>query len=416
MTDHSAPQFVDENHVPTVLPRPVSAPPRTTAAPSGRLGARLGEATQARSFWATLDYPLLLIIGLLLATGAIMVYSATFDWGFQDFGEGTYILSRHLRNMAIGAVLLIGLTVIDYRLWRRFAVWFLLITISFLIGVLIFGDDTFGARRALIAGSYQPSELAELIVVLYLAAWMSSKDAKIHSLFYGMIPFGVLVGLVSGLIMLQPDLSTAFIVLASASIMFFLAGADLRQLIVVVVVAGLAGLYMAQNLPYAQERVQSYFSGFADPTRASYHVQQSVNAFVHGGWFGVGLGQGIQKFGALPAPHTDSIFAIIGEELGILGASGVIALYVAFVVRGFQIARRASDAFGALLAAGITGWVVTQALLNIAVMTNVVPPTGVPLPFISYGGSSLTVLMAGVGLLLSIRRRSLLQGQQTTAA
>jgi cell division protein FtsW len=155
---------------------------------------------------------------------------------------------------------------------------------------------------------------------------------------------------------------------------------------------------------YAEDRVSSFLSGLNNLTQAHYQVQQAVIAFLNGGWTGVGLGEGRQKFGFLPAPHTDSIFAVIGEELGVIGATVVVLLYVAFVIRGFQISRRAIDPFGALLASGMTVWVVSKALLNIAVMTAVVPPTGAVLPFISFGGSSLVVLMAGTGLLLSVAR------------
>ena len=159
-----------------------------------------------------------------------------------------------------------------------------------------------------------------------------------------------------------------------------------------------------QGLGYAQTRIAEFTAGLLDPTQASYHTQQAVTAFMKGGWTGVGLGRSEQKFGALPAPHTDSIFAIIGEELGVLGAMFVLILFAAFAFRGFQIARRARDTFGALLCIGFTSWVIIQALLNIAVMTALIPSTGVPLPFISFGGSSLMVVMIGVGLMLSVQR------------
>jgi cell division protein FtsW len=269
---------------------------------------------------------------------------------------------------------------------------------------MLFGDTTFGARRALIAGSYQPGELAELAIVLYMAAWMSSKTTRLNSFFYGMIPFAMLVGGMCLLLLLQPDLSTAFLIFTSTTVMFFLAGANLRHLLIAGIAAAVLGVIMAQSLPYAQERVESFRAGISDLTRANYHVQQAIVAFRNGGWTGVGLGEGSQKFGFLPAPHTDSIFAVIGEELGLVGAGFIVLLYVAFGIRGFITARRAIDPFGALLAAGVTVWVIIQALLNIAVMTAVVPATGVPLPFISYGGSSLVVMMTGVGLLLSIHR------------
>jgi cell division protein FtsW len=392
------PQFIDEESI----PRPVIATPHSTS----RVESMSVENVKKKSFIATLDLPLILVVGVLVGVGSMMVYSTTFFWSDTEWGSDTYMLGLHLRNIAIGGALLIILAFIDYRIWRRFTVWMLLLTIGFLIGVLIFGDLRFGGRRALIAGSYQPGELAELVVVIYMAAWMGSKSAKMGSFFYGLLPFSMLVGIVGGLVIAQPDLSTAAIIFISSGLMFFLAGADLKQLIFVAVITVIIGLLVAQNLPYAQERIDDFQAGLIDLREADYHIQQAVIAFLEGGWFGKGLGLGEQKFGALPAPHTDSIFAVIVEELGILGAAFVVALYAAFVVRGFRVARNAHDAFGSLLAAGITVWVVTQALLNIAVMTGTIPPSGVPLPFISYGGSSMTVLLAGVGLLLSVNRVS----------
>ena len=161
---------------------------------------------------------------------------------------------------------------------------------------------------------------------------------------------------------------------------------------------------MIESWPYAQRRIADFLAGFSDVTLSDYHTLQAITAFLRGGWIGVGIGHSEQKFGALPAPHTDSIFAIIGEELGVLGAAIVVALYVVFAIRGFQFARRAKDNFGSLLCVGFTSWVIIQALLNIAVMTGAVPSTGVPLPFISFGGSSLIVVMIGVGLMLSVHR------------
>ncbi len=373
MADRSIPTFVDE-----------------TARPVER----------QRRIAVSLDPYLVTIVGALLAIGIMMVYSATFDWSYQSFGSETYMIMRHLRNLGLGTVALLVMTFIDYRIWRRFAVLLLLVAIGLLIAVLLFGDDTFGARRALINGSFQPGEAAELVMVIYMAAWLSSRRTRIRSLAYGLLPFSVLVGFVSGLVMLQPDLSTAAVILVVCGTMFFLAGADYRQVLTGLVIAFVAGAIVTRFglLPiYAESRVTSYVAGITDLTQANYHVQQAIIAFRNGGWTGVGLGNGRQKFGYLPAPHTDSIFAVIGEELGVIGASLVVLLYVALVIRGFQIARRAVDPFGALLAAGLTLWVVSKALLNIAVMTAVVPSTGVPLPFISYGGSSLIVLDGGNG-------------------
>jgi cell division protein FtsW len=369
--------------------------------------AGLRQGVSLRELASHVDRWLLLLVILLLVIGTLMVYSATFDWSYQSFDSETEILLRHLRNIAIGAVGLAVLALLDYRYLRRLVVWMLLVTIGLLLAVWLFGDDTFGARRALIEGSLQPGEVAELVIVVYMAAWLSSRRAQIQSLGYGLVPFSVLVGGVAGLVILQPDLSTAAIITITSAVMFFLAGADWRQLLATLGLTSLVILLVTWLgfLPaYARDRVTTYLAGVSDLTQANYHVQQAVIAFLNGGWTGVGLGNGRQKFGFLPAPHTDSIFAVIGEELGVLGSAFVVLLYVALVIRGFHIARRASDPYGALLAAGLTVWIAVKALLNIAVMTAVVPSTGTPLPFISFGGSSLVVLMAGTGMMLSVSR------------
>jgi cell division protein FtsW len=400
MTDQ--PIFLPDDELNTAEPlRPTRAVPRPQAAPEA---PRASE--RPRSFLSVLDTPVMVIVGILLAIGLMMVYSTTFDWSYQDYGDEAAIFMQHARNVAIGAVIGALLIFIDYRIWKRFAVALLLVTFALLVGVLLFGDNTFGARRSFINGSYQPGELAELIIIMYLAAWLGSKRARIRSLTQGLIPFLVLVGSMVFLVVRQPDISTAAMIFAIAFVMYFLAGASLLQLGAIVAMVGAAAVVVLQlfSLSYAEDRVASYLASTTDITQANYHVLQAIVAFDNGGWTGVGLGQGRQKFGFLPAPHTDSIFAVIGEELGIIGATAVVALYVVFMIRGFQIARRSHDSFGALMAAGITTWVTAKALLNVAVMTAALPATGAPLPFISFGGSSLVVMMAGAGLLLSVAR------------
>jgi len=380
--------------------RPVTGASRPVAADAVRPTER------KRSFVATLDKPILVVISVLLALGLMMVYSATFDWAYQDFGSESAVFLIHVRNVLIGLGALVVTTLLDYRLWKRFAVLVLLVTFALLVGVLLFGDNTFGARRAFFNGSYQPGEMAELTTIIYLAAWLGSKNTRIRSFTHGFLPFGVLVGVTSYLVYLQPDISTAAMIGLVGGVLFFLAGARWLHIGIGVAVVVLAGAFILSNseLGYAQDRVDTYISGAADLTQANYHVQQAVIAFMNGGWTGVGLGEGKQKFGFLPAPHTDSIFAVIGEELGFVGATLVVLLYVVLVMRGLQIARRAPDLYGALLASGITIWIAAKALLNIAVMTAVLPATGAPLPFVSFGGSSLVVLMGGAGLLLSVAR------------
>jgi len=358
------------------------------------------------SLIASLDKPLILIVGLLLTIGAGMVFSTTFNWSLEARGSSTAIfLQDHGRNLLMSLAAASLFTVVDYRFWRRFAPLMLLMTIGALIAVLLFGDDTFGARRALIGGRLQPGELAEFTVVLYMAAWLSAKRTKVDSFIFGLIPFLVLLGSVVVWIVLQPDISSVVIIITTAVAMYFLAGARIWHLIAVAGITIVMGISIVSTQTYAQVRVESYLASLSDPTQANYHTQQVITAFVTGGWFGKGLGQGTQKFNnALPAPHTDSIFAVIGEELGVVGAAFVVMLFAALVIRGFQVGRKAVDPFGALLATGLTLWIATQALLNIAVMAAVIPSTGLPLPFISYGGSALLVTMIGIGLLLSISR------------
>jgi cell division protein FtsW len=396
-----APEFTDADDsmmgVPTIARRSqVATPPAPPRA-----------AEQKRTLLAFVDPYLSAITIMLLAIGGMMVYSTTFDWSFQDFGSSAAIFFNQFRWILVGVGIAFVLMLIDYRIWKRFAVPLLLAIIGVLLAVLLFSDFRFGARRAFLNGSYQPSELAELVLIIYMAAWLSAKNARLGSLVRGLLPFMTIVGTLALLVILQPDLSAALMIIAVAGVMYFLAGANLWHLgaILGVLIAGGVLLSQLGLLPdYAQERIDFYVQGLSDLTQTDYHTQQAVIAFVNGGWTGVGLGNGRQKYGPLPAPHTDSIFATIGEELGVVGASLVIGLYVTYVVRGLRISRRAPDSYGALLAAGLTMWVAIKALLNIAVMLNLLPQTGAPLPFISYGGSSLVALMCGVGLLLSIAR------------
>ena len=282
--------------------------------------------------------------------------------------------------------------------------WLLIFTIIALVAVLEFGEEVFGARRSFLGGRFQPGELAEFAVVLYLAAWLGSSRTRVSSVLYGLLPFALVVSAIAYLIVEQPDLSSAAIVAMTALVIYFVAGANIFHLAGIGALSGAVGMLLVNLYPYALRRIDNFLAGLGDVTLAEYQTLQAITAFLRGGWFGVGVGQSQQKFGALPAPHTDSIFAVIGEELGVLGAAVVVALYICFAIRGFQLARRAKDNFGALICVGFTSWVIIQALLNIAVMTGAVPSTGVPLPFISFGGSSLTVVMVGVGLMLSVQR------------
>ena len=350
------------------------------------------------------DYWLLLaIIGLMLF-GFIMVYSATFDLGLMAKDQSSYYFQRQL--MAGGLGLLAGLIILqfDYHALRLISVPALLGTVALLLFLLLFGEAIFGARRGLSEGSYQPSEVAKLVTILYIAHWVSSKGERIRHVTYGLLPFAILVGVVCGLIVLQPDLSTALLIAVVSFTLFFVAGADWRQIGIFGALGAAMLVFVVTTLPHASRRIVSWQETLRDPELASYQVRQAFIALTNGGLWGVGLGQGGQKFGYLPAAHTDGVFAVIGEELGLMGSMLLISLFILFVWRGLRTAWMARDNYGAMLALGITCWLGYQALINIAVITAVIPFTGIPLPFISYGGSSLAISVVGAAILLSVSR------------
>jgi len=360
---------------------------------------------QGRRVLPHFDIQLLAVLGLMLALGSLMVFSATWDWSNDTYGTATgFFLNEHIRNVLLAIAAFFLMSLFDYRRWKPWAPMALFVTFAALIAVLAFGEEVFGARRSFSAGSIQPSEVAEFSIVFFMASWLSACSSRARSLVRGLLPFLVIVSSISALIFLQPDLSSSAIVALTAGVIFFVAGASLLHLGMAVFLSGLGFFAAIQFWGYASARVANYLVGLQDITLSDYHTLQAITAFVRGGWTGVGVGQSEQKFGALPAPHTDSIFAVIGEELGLLGALLLIALYIYFAYRGFRTARMAHDSFGALLCVGFTSWVIIQALLNIAVMTGLFPSTGVPLPLISYGGSSLVAVMAGAGMITSVHR------------
>ena len=356
------------------------------------------------------DYWLLLAVAGLLVLGMLMVYSTTFDYGLRFQDDATFYFRRQFLALGLGFIGLVGVMQFDYHILRRFSVPFLAITLVGLLFVLFFSNvSELGAQRGLVNDRYQPSEIAKLAMIIYIAHWLSSKGDRIKMVTYGLLPFSVIVGVVCALIVRQPDLSTAGLIALVSFTLFFVAGADWRQFAMAGLLGGSVFLVLINTLPHAQARVDAYTQALSDPNQASWHVQQSLIALGRGGFFGVGLGESTQKFGPLPFAHTDGVFAILGEELGLAGTLLVISLLAMLVWRGLRTAVRARDSFGFLLAFGITCWIVYQAFINIAVITAVIPFTGIPLPFMSYGGTSLAVSMVGAGILLNISRDSALQ-------
>ncbi len=354
-----------------------------------------------------IDIPLLLVVVTLVIFGLLMVFSASTDFAQVVMEKDPmYVFNRQLLWLVLGVVGAVIAASLDYHYWRRLAVLAIGVTILSLIIVLIINEVRLGATRTLVRGSVQPSELAKLVTVIYLAVWLYAKRMQLGNVSFGLIPLAAILGFMGGLILLQPDLSAVVTVFALGGILFFLAGGDLRQIAVLLVIALLVGWAVVQISPTGSERLEYYIAGLKDPIEGSYHVRRSFEAFVKGGWFGVGIGRGVTKYTGLPFPHTDSIFAVVGEETGVVGAAGLVALYALLLWRGLLISRRAPDQFGALLAAGLSVWISLEAFINMAVMVNLVPFAGNALPFISAGGSSLVVSLIAIGILMNIARVS----------
>jgi cell division protein FtsW len=352
------------------------------------------------------DIPLILAVIALMVFGLIMLYSASFDFSFNQFGSPTYMFMRQVKWLGLGLLLAFGLSYFDYHHWSRVVVFAMLGTIGLLITVLFINEIRLGASRSLYEGSYQPSEIAKLIAVIYLAVWLYAKREFLHDISLGLIPLGVILGIIGGLIYLQPDLSAAGTVLVLGGLLFFLAGADIKQIVFLLILAVFMGWIIVQFSVTGQDRVASFLAGLQDPTHASYHVQRSFEAVIKGGFFGVGLGQADTKLTGLPFAPTDSIFAVVAEELGLFGTMLLMSLYAALVWRGLVIARRAPDMLGTLLASGVTFWIGMEALINMAVMVGLMPFAGNALPFISAGGSNLVSTLCAIGIILNISRQS----------
>ncbi|MCO6451169.1 MAG: cell division protein FtsW [Caldilineales bacterium] len=352
------------------------------------------------------DYPLLISLAVLVGFGLVMVYSASYALSYLEWNNTTHFFARQLLWTALGIVALVIGVNIDYRVWRDWAIPIMGITLLALIVVLLFGSDEFGARRQFLNGSIQPSEVAKISIIIYVAAWLTSKGKRLQNASYGLAPFAILLGLLIGLIVAQPAISTSIVIAVTAVAMFFIAGADLLQMGIISLLGGITFGAVIFFSSHARYRVEVFVESLSNPLQTqNLQVKQAITALVEGGVFGQGLAESITKrVNSLPAVHSDSIFAIVGEELGLIGTLLILALFFFFAYRGIRIALRAPDQFGSLLAFGITTWLVFQAFINIAVITATFPFTGLPLPFFSYGGSSTVANLAAVGILLNVSR------------
>lgn len=346
------------------------------------------------------DWFLLTLVLGLTVFGVIMVGNASVVEAYRDFEDKFYYFRLQLRWLGFGLLVFVIMVNFFYARLRKISFVLLIFAFISLIVVLIpgVGTQALGARRWLnLAGfSFQPAELTKFAFLLWAAGFLTSKGKK------GWF-FAVLLALVA-LIMLEPDLGTTVVIIASALAVYFVAGVPFWQIGLAVLLAGGLGVGLVFSSAYRKERLLTFFNPGRDPLGASYHIRQVLIALGSGGIFGLGLGQSRQKYEYLPEVTTDSIFAVIAEETGFIGGAIIIFAFLLLIWRGLKIAKEAPDDFGRLLATGLTAWLGFQALINLAAMVALVPLTGIPLPFISYGGSSLVLSLMAVGILLNISR------------
>jgi len=355
---------------------------------------------QSKAGKSRFDSILFTVTLLLTAFGVLMVYDASVVEAYRDFSDKLHFAKLQLVWAVVGILSMLVVTRIPLGLVKKLALPFFAFTVLLLIAVIIpgVGQQVQGARRWLIFGpiTIQPSEIVKLSFAIYLSVWLENKRKFSHFLALSVV--------ILALVMAQPDLGTSLVVIATGITIYFLSGAPLMSLGLMIASGAVAGLGLILSSPYRKARLLTFLNPASDPLGASYHIRQILIALGSGGLLGVGIGRSRQKYEYLPEATTDSIFAVIGEEIGFIGSAIFIILFLMLIFRGFTIARKAKTTFAQLLAGGITAWIGIQALLNLSAMVALVPLTGVPLPLISYGGSSLVTVLTGVGLLLNVSR------------
>lgn len=356
------------------------------------------------------DYFLITIVAIIIIFGLVMLSSASSVEAFQKYGDANYFLKKQLISFVFGIFAFFFMSRIDYRYWKRFAFPLMIVTIILLISVFIpgLGTGLLGAKRWVTIGPlfFQPAEIVKITFLIYLATWLEKRGQGIKDISTGFIPFVVILAVITFLVMKQPDLGTMIVIAVIAVSSYLVAGAPFLH--IAWLGLGAAGLLalLIKIAPYRMQRFTVFLNPELDPQGIGYHINQALLAIGSGGLLGLGLGHSRQKFNYLPQASSDSIFAVIAEELGFIIVVILILLFLTFMFRGFKIARSAPDQYGKILAAGITAWFTFQALINIGSMTAVLPLTGIPLPLISAGGSALVVSLAAIGILVNISRQT----------
>lgn len=356
------------------------------------------------------DKNLIITVGVIIVFGLIMLSSATAAVAYYDHGDSYYFFKHQLFGLAVGLLAFYFFSRVDYHRWGKYAFWFLVVSVLLLLLVFIPGLSAhYGKARSWInifGYSLQPSELVKISFLLYLARWLESREKSLHDIARGIGPFLAVLGVISLLMVLQPDIGTLAIISITSLVVYFVGGGKTKHILSIVIFSAVILFAMIKVMPYQANRFKCFFNPEWSTNEFCYQVNQSLIAVGSGGIFGRGLGASRQKFMYLPEVSGDSIFAIVGEETGLIFSSALVLLFLYLFYRGFLIARAAPDNFGRILAIGIVTWLVVQAMINMGGIINFMPMTGVPLPFISYGGSAMLAALSAIGILVNISKQT----------
>ena len=356
------------------------------------------------------DKIIIIVVGAILIFGLIMLSSASSVVAYIKFSDSYYYFKHQLFGLSLGLIAFWFFSRVDYHLWKRYAFWFLIFSVTLLLLVFIPGLSAhYGKARSWISifgFSLQPSEFVKLSFLLYLAAWLERRGKRLEDFSQGIGPFVFVLGIIALLMVLQPDIGTLSIIATTSVMVYFVAGGKIRHVIGIILFGVFGFVTLVYFTPYQMDR----FKCLMDPNYSSqdvcYQINQSLIAIGSGGILGRGFGASRQKFFYLPEVYSDSIFVIISEETGLIFSVALVLLFLILFYRGAMVAKRAPDGFGQILAIGIVSWFIIQVIFNIGGMVNILPMTGVPLPFISYGGSAILASLAAVGILVNISKQT----------
>lgn len=369
------------------------------------------ESTEKKVKRKPLDYGLLIVVLILLAFGLVMVLSASAPYSLRTEGNSYFYAEKQLKFAILGIIIMFIVSNIDYRIYKGKLADIAMIGAGLLlVAVLIphVGITRNDATRWLGIGTFQfqPSELMKIALIIFMSAKISKNPGKIKNFWTGLVPYLALIGVIGGLLMFEPHMSATMIIAVIAVAIIFAAGAKMSQLVPIGVIGMIGAFFLARMKEYRWKRMIIFLDPWQDAQGDGWQIIQSLYAIGSGGLFGVGIGKSVQKYMYIPEPHNDFIFAILAEELGLVGVLAVMILFGLFIWRGITIALKAPDMFGTLVAVGITTMIGIQAVFSMAVVSSSMPVTGIPLPFFSYGGTALIMLLASVGVLLNISRHA----------